>query len=211
MAGTATATQGANAQSQQPAAESPEIVAARAKANETGYARNRAEAIYNAAKKEHGADSAEAKAAKKTLEAAQAEVEQAQAELKAALKLPVKKAASPAKPAEPKAPAKPIPEEPKPTPALDQATKSFYIERRGEVLIRAPRTQIYEIIQFIPAKDRAEFKKRLEKLLKEIESRPKNLEYYQKVIKRNNGELLKVLEVPQGELLKTQATRLQKH
>ena len=54
MAGTATAATGASAQSQQPAPESPEVVAARAKANDAGFARNRAEAAYNAAKKEKG-------------------------------------------------------------------------------------------------------------------------------------------------------------
>src|SRR5262245_32203495 len=71
--------------------ESPEVTAARARYNQAGYARNRAEAVYVEAKKEHGADSAEAKAAHEQPQAAQANVEQAQKELKDALQ--IKKAA----------------------------------------------------------------------------------------------------------------------
>ncbi|HEX5034471.1 MAG TPA: hypothetical protein VFW62_08335 [bacterium] len=133
MAGTATATQGASAQTQQQAVESPEIVAARSKYADAGYARNRAEAAYNTAKKEQGADSEAAKAALKTLEAAQAEVEKAQAELRDALKLS-KKAPAPA-PAQAKKPAE-APAQPASAPTavppkgayIFQSQKAFYFD-----------------------------------------------------------------------------------
>ncbi len=192
MAGTATPAKGASAQSQQPVVESPEVVAARAKANETGFARNRAEAIYNAAKKEKGADSPEAKAAKTTLEAAQAEVEKAQAELKTALKLPTKNSSAPTpNSAKAKAPTKAIPEEPAPA----ERPKAAVIER-----IYIERPKVYEYLEVLPTKDRAEFQKRLEKILKELKTEPKNMEYYRKQLNRN-GEMLRVLEAPRGEMM----------
>ena len=195
MAGTATEATGTSNQSQQPPAESPEIVAARAKANDAGFARNRAEATYNAVKKEKGADSPEAQAAKKTLEAAQTEVEKTQAELRTALNLRTKKAPAP-KAKEAKAPAKPAPEEPHPAPA--EQPRGAYLER-VEV-----KSEVHEFLKVLPKKDRAQFQRRLERLIQELKIEPKNLEFYRKQL--NNGEMLRTLEVPvRGEMMISRA------
>lgn len=61
-----------------PATPSPAHTEAQNRLRQAGFARNRAEASYNAAVKEHGKESAQAKAAKAPLDAAQAEVEAAQ-------------------------------------------------------------------------------------------------------------------------------------
>ncbi|HKY63270.1 MAG TPA: hypothetical protein VJR29_07605 [bacterium] len=193
MAGTATATQGASAQTQQQPAESPEIVAARNKANEAGYARNRAELTYNTAKKEQGADSEAAKAALKTLEAAQAEVEKAQAELRDLLKLS-KKAPAPAqvkKPAEAKAPApaQPAPEKPAAGPGVPPKGAYF------EVIQVQPKT--YESIyrgEYFYRRIELDLKidQQLKQLLQEIKKDPnKSLDYYLEQLKKNpKGEML---------------------
>ncbi len=201
MAGTATEATGTSNQSQQTPAESPEIVAARAKANDAGFARNRAEATYNALKKEKGADSPEAQAAKKTLEAAQAEVEKSQAELRTALKLPTKKAPAPAPKAkedkEAKAPAKAAPEEPHPAPA--ELPRGAYLERI-EV-----KSEVHELLKVLPDKDRGRFQRRLQRLIQELKTDPKNLEYYRKQL-QNNGEMLKVFQAPvRGEMMTSRA------
>lgn len=193
MAGTATATQGASAQTQQQPVESPEIVAARAKYNDAGYERNRAELAYNTVKKEQGADSEAAKAALKTLEAAQAEVEQAQAELRDLLKLS-KKTPAPAqakKPAEAKtpAPAQPASEKPAAAPALPpkgayfeviqiQPKKYEYINR-GEIFYRRIELDL-------------KIDQQLKQLLQEIKKNPnKSLDYYLEQLKANpHGEML---------------------
>jgi hypothetical protein len=217
MAGTATAATGASAQSQQPAPESPEVVAARAKANDAGFARNRAEAAYNAAKKEKGADSPEAKAAKTALEAAQAEVEKTQTELKAALKLPTKNSAPVAKktkaaPSRTPAPKATVAKNEAPvskTPAPEsEPPKAFFLER----VILEHRS--FESIKDIDPK----LKERIEKIIREQKFTPKNLEYFQKQL--NHGEMLRTFEAPvRGEmairrdaayLMKVSAPKLEK-
>lgn len=186
MAGTATATQGASAQNQQQAAESPEIVAARTKYADASYSRNRAELAYNTAKKEQGADSEAAKAALKTLEAAQAEVEKAQAELRDALKLS-KKAPAPAqakKPAEAKAPAQPAAEKPAAAPALPPKGASYF-----EVIQIKPKNYEYihrgEVFYRLPIKLN---NKCFERVIQEAAKNPKNLDYYLEQMKKCTGD-----------------------
>ena len=192
MGGTVNPVNGASASSPQPAPESAEVVEARAKSSAAGYARNRAEASYNAAKKEHGEQSSEAQAAKKALDEAQAEVEKRQGELREALQLNAKKSTPPkAKPSGPKTSDKSPPEEgPKFRLPAEQPKGASIIEHR---------VQVYEFLEIFP-KDQGKLRKQLEKALQELKVDPKNLEYYKRQL--NNGELLKRLEPEtRGEMM----------
>jgi hypothetical protein len=195
MGGTATPASGASAQSQQQAVESPEIVAARAKSNQVGFERNRAEATYNAVKKEKGEKSPEAQAAKQALQAAQVEVEKAQAELRNALKLPTKSSAPVAKKAAPMRTPAPksavakneAPESKTPAPEAVSPPKAV-IER---VLIE------HHTLEFIKMPD-PKVKQRIDEIIREFKKNPsKPLEYYQKQL---NGEQLRTFEAPRGEM-----------
>lgn len=194
MSHTASPVNGSSGQSSQ-SVESPEVAEARAKAAQAGYERNRAEAAYNQAKKDHGADSAQAKSAKEALEKAQADVEKAQGELRDALKLNSPKSAS--KPQAPqteppnapkeeapkaeasKSPAKSAPEAPKVTQEKPtEKPRGAILEHRVLKLYRSE-----EFIRINPVFKDGELKKRLEKLLKE---NPKALEH---LLNQPHGEM----------------------
>ena len=187
MADNSTPVSDASSHSQQPAAESPEVLAARAKANEAGYARNRAEANYNSVKKEKGENSSEAKAAKEVLEKAQAEVEKAQSDLRSVLKLAAKSAAPAEVPAKSKQPAPPPAQKP-------QGQAAFIVEHEYIEV----RPQYHEFIRVLP--NDKNLHRRLEELLKRIQKNPKSLEHYRKQL--NRGEQTQPLKIPQGEVLR---------
>jgi len=162
--------------------ESPEVKAARSAVDQAGYARNGAEAKYNQAVQDHGADSAEAKAAKTELSQAQAKVESTQADLKKALNLPRVAKAAPAKAQAPektasndnsgstKKTAPAAPNSKGKTPGKNsESVKKIYEELppiRGEYM--EFRSEVYEIILKNP-----KTQERLKKLLEEIQKDPK--------------------------------------
>lgn len=198
MSKSSTAVQDSSAPSPQPIVESPEVVAAREKSAAAGYERNRAELTYNNAKKEHGVDSPEAKAAKEVLTKAQAEVEKAQGELRDALKLNSTKSAPPPKAESPKAlapkptaPKADAPKTPHKSPPEEVQSFKVPVERPHGAYLEHHILKVYrseESIRINPLfKNDKDLKKRIDKLLKDIKADPKLLENFQP---QNNGEMM---------------------